>query len=157
VVVIVPSLDSRFEPLIPLIFSLFYFPIFLYITNFLKKFLFFPYIILFPMFFLVIFLIYWSWWSLILFTRYMKVFFKNLLIMRKCSVWTSYRASYPTLLIHEEIRLLSWMKCDLWQNLWWNWHTVIVFGLHIGFQIQHCQSVTKSDYLSWIQCDLWRN
>jgi hypothetical protein len=29
------------------------------------------------------------------------------------SVWTSHRASYPTLLIHDEILWLSWMQCDL--------------------------------------------
>jgi hypothetical protein len=29
------------------------------------------------------------------------------------SVWTSYRASYPMMLIYDEICLLSWMQCDL--------------------------------------------
>jgi hypothetical protein len=45
------------------------------------------------------------------------------------------------------------MQC----NLWWNWHNVIVFGLHIGLHIHRCESMTKSDCSSWMQCDLWRN
>jgi hypothetical protein len=31
-------------------------------------------------------------------------------IWQRHSVWTSYRASYPTLLIYDEICLLSWMQ-----------------------------------------------
>jgi hypothetical protein len=73
------------------------------------------------------------------------------------SVWTSYRASYPTLLIYDEFWMLLWMHRDLWRNLWRNWHNVMVFGLHIGLHIQHCESMTKSDSSSWMQCDLWRN
>jgi hypothetical protein len=104
------------------------------------------------------------------FTYYMIFYFIDHKEMLKCkvgrimtklahrhSLWTSYRASYPTLLIYDEIWLLSWMQCDLWQNLWRNWHNVIVFGLHIRLHIERCESMTKSDYSSWMQCDLWRN
>jgi hypothetical protein len=78
-------------------------------------------------------------------------------LVQRNSVWTSYRASYPTLLIYDEFCKLSWMHRDLWRNLWRNWHNIMVFGLHIGLHIQHCESMTKSDSLSWMQCDLWRN
>jgi hypothetical protein len=39
-------------------------------------------------------------------------------------------------------------KCwdAMWVELWQNWRNVIVFGLHIGLHIQHCWSMTKSDY-----------
>jgi hypothetical protein len=71
-------------------------------------------------------------------------------LMQCHSVWTS----YPTLLIYDEIRLLSWMQCDLWQNLWRNWHNIIVFGLHIRLHIHCCESMTKSDCSSWSMiCD----
>jgi hypothetical protein len=78
-------------------------------------------------------------------------------LAQRHSVWTSYRASYPTLLIYDEFWMLSWMHRDRWWNLWWNWHNVMVFGLHIGLHIQHCESMTKSYSSSWMQCDLWRN
>jgi hypothetical protein len=116
------------------------------------------------------FLNYWLWLSL-LFSHIIWFFYfidhKEMLkckvgrIMTKLahrhSLWTSYRASYPTLLIYDEIWLLSWMHRDLWRNLWRNWHNVMVFGLHIGLHIQHCESVTKSDSSSWMQCDeIWK-
>jgi hypothetical protein len=78
-------------------------------------------------------------------------------LSQRRSVWTSHRASYPTLLIYDEIWRLKWMQCDLWRNPWRNWHNVIVFGLHIRLHIYNYESMTKSDCLSWMQCDLWRN
>jgi hypothetical protein len=80
-------------------------------------------------------------------------------LTQRHSVWTLYWVSYPTLLIYDEIQLLSWMQYDLWWNLWRNWHNVMVFGLHIGLHIQHCEYMTKSDYSSWMRviCDeIWK-
>jgi hypothetical protein len=34
-------------------------------------------------------------------------------LVQRHSVWTSYRASYPTLLIYDEFWMLSWMHRDL--------------------------------------------
>jgi hypothetical protein len=110
---------------------------------------------------------YWSWWSIFLFTRYMKVFLKfidhdeihgsNLDFLKKIrfllfflyityfyliffNYWSWWSIFIFTRYMKVFKNLLIMMKC--WNaslvELWRNWRNVIVFGLHIGLCIQHC-------------------